>query len=700
MSGRMVFVWLLVPLLLFLAPHPAPAAPDPSAPGLLAAASPADTPVVVNPFTVIVTAARQNVPLRLNPAATTVVDTQNLASMPRGVAADEALAGVPGVRIDNQADGERVHISIRGQGVLTESGIRGINVLMDGLPLNDPTGVAPDLFDVDWSTVDHVEVLRGPAGAFYGGGGSGGVINIVTRNGGPGAAQGLAFGEYGSYGFYKTLAEGGGTAGQANYRISMSHAAGDGYRQHTGFWSDNIYGKLHWTPSTRVDLQQILAWTDHYEDNAEGLNRLTAYQDPRQPNPDAIPKNEFYKVARFTGGLTGRFGIAPGHALNLTGYFRSTKYMEPRPGEIIRRQFLSPGLTLQYDLDTDAGSIQNHLSVGGDAKWQSVDELRFENLGRAQQGGLQSNENILQRGAGVFVLDRVGFAHDWTLMACGRYDAITNHLRDILNPGASLSKDFSRATARAGLAWAPSTPLNLYANFSTGFLPPATAELLNNPEGPSGFNQSLTFATSTGEEVGARGLLPHAFSYELAAFHLQTKNDIGRFRKLDRPGVDFYDNVGNTRRYGVETRLGWEPVRKLSTELAYTWSQFKYVYPAAIDGNWLPSSPEHMLHLGADYQVVPRLSVGVESDMQSHWWVETRGLAWVPGFALWGARASYQWRAGGMAGDVTFAARNIFGAHYMAFTEPDFDDATGADVYNSYQPGPTQEYFVRLSVSR
>ena len=36
-----------------------------------------------------------------------------------------------------------------------------------------------------------------------------------------------------------------------------------------------------------------------------GLNAVKVQQDPRQPNPDAIPKNEFYKVSRFTGGLTG-----------------------------------------------------------------------------------------------------------------------------------------------------------------------------------------------------------------------------------------------------------------------------------------------------------------------------------------------------------------------------------------------------------
>jgi iron complex outermembrane receptor protein len=673
--------------------------------GRLLATAETDTPVVMNPFTVFVEASRQSIPLLENPAAVTVVGRRELASMPRGVAAEEALALVPGVRIDNQADGERVHIAIRGQGVLTESGIRGIKVLMDGLPLNDPTGVAPDLFDVDWSTVDHVEVQRGPAGAFYGGGGSGGVINIVTRDGGPAPAQGLASGEVGSYGFYKTLAEGGGTLGGANYRVSMSHAAANGWRQHTGFRSDNLSSKLRWTPNSRVDVQQVLAWTDHFEENAEGLNARQVRDDPRQPNADAIPKDEFYKVGRFTGGLTGRFGVAPGQWLRLTGHFRSTKYMEPRPGEIIRREFLSPGLTLQYDADAVAGSVTHHLSVGGDASWQSIDELRFANLGFAQQGGLQSNENVAQQAEGVFLMDRVGFARDWTLMLAGRYDAIANRVRDLLDPGTSYRKDFKRVTARAGLAWAPGTPFNPYANVSLGFLPPATAELANNPEGYSGINQALTFATSTGEELGARGVLPHALSYEVAAFHLDTRDDIGRFRlppSTGRGGIDFYKNVGDTRRFGLETRLGWKPTRRLSADVAYTWSQFKYVAPEAIDGNWLPSSPEHMLNLAVDFEVVRQLSVGIESQMQSDWWVDTDGLASVPGFALWGAHASCRWDMGDTGCELSVMARNLFGAPYMAFTEPDFDDTGGivVDVWNSYQPGPPQEYYARFTLSR
>ena len=169
-----------------------------------------------------------DVPLKESPSATTVVDQATLAKAEtKTIAADEALKLVPGVKVDNQANGERVYLSIRGQGILTERGIRGIKVLLDGLPLGDPTGLTPDLFDVDWATVDRVEVFRGPASSLYGGGGARGIINIATRDGGAERASGDVFVNLGSFGFLKGVAEAGGSAGTLNYRVSASYTQGD-----------------------------------------------------------------------------------------------------------------------------------------------------------------------------------------------------------------------------------------------------------------------------------------------------------------------------------------------------------------------------------------------------------------------------------------------------------------------------------------
>ena len=671
---------------------PARAAGDPPA----SAAGKPDTAIYVLPLGTIVTASRQGIPLRESPAATSVVSAERLDRMTRGVSVNEALARVPGVRIDNAADGERVHLSIRGQGILTERGIRGIKVLLDGLPLNDPTGTAPDLYDVDWANAGRVEVLRGPAAALYGGGGSGGVINVVTRDGGDLPCSGTASITGGSYGFHKALAEAGGSSGAMNYHVSVSQSAGDGYRDHNAFWSDNAYGKFRWTPNSRVELQQVLGWTDYFEQNAEGLNLAQVQQAPRQANPDAAPYNEFYKTGRFTGGLVGRFGLATDQTLRLAAYLRTTKYKEPRPRELQRRELMSPGATLQYDLDHGTGAVRNHFSAGADVAWQSIDEVRFYNTGRAAEDSLLANANVIQRGLGGFLIDRIELPHDWSLTLSGRYDGIDNRLNDHPfkdNPDLTGRKSFHRATGRAGIAWSPSPGLGVFGNAGQGFVPPATEELINNPVTYGGFNQGLTFATSNGGEVGARGVLAGGVSYELTGFVLDTKNDFDRYRISSREGLTFYQNLGFSRRYGAETYVGWHQGRKLSAEAAYTWSRFKYTDPGQIKDNWLPNSPEHMLSADAEFEFAPRLTVGVETDMQSRWLVDSQNSASVAGFALWGANLTYGWHVGGLEGTAMVAARNVLGAKYMAFTEPDPDG-------NSYQPGPEQEYFARISVSK
>ena len=71
---------------------------------------------------VVVTASRIEIPLKENPSATTVMGEEALNNMPRSVAAEEALFLVPGVKVENQANGERGHLYIRGQGILSERG--------------------------------------------------------------------------------------------------------------------------------------------------------------------------------------------------------------------------------------------------------------------------------------------------------------------------------------------------------------------------------------------------------------------------------------------------------------------------------------------------------------------------------------------------------------------------------------------------
>lgn len=653
--------------------------------------APRDTLVVQLPLETIVTATRQGVPLRENPAATTVIGRATLAAAVRGLSVADALASVPGIRIDANAGAERVHVSIRGQGILAESGIRGVKVLLDGLPLNDPTGVAPDLYDVDWATVERVEVMRGPSGALHGGGGSGGVLDIVTADGSDAPLGGRLTVSGGSYGFHKVLAEGGGSNGNARVRLSLSQAAGDGYRVHNAFEAENGYLKLGWTPASRLELQHVVAWTRYDEENAEGLNAEQVQQDRTQANPDAVPRDERFQTDRVTTGVTGRFAIADGHALRGAAWVRSTTYREPRSRELLRNHGVAPGVSLQYD--ADAG--RNHFSAGVEASSQGLDRLRFRNRGHATQDSLLSNDHVRQGGTGVFAIDRVELTHDVALMAALRFDDVANRLVDYpIADSASLSgeRTFQQVTGRVGIAWSARPALNLWANWGQGFLPPSTEELTNNPLAPGGFNQALDAATSNGEEVGARGVLGRAFSYEVCGFHLDTRNDFDRYRISERADLTFYRNAGESSRWGAESRATWAPMRPLALDAAYTWSRFRYTSPAAIDGNSLPNVPEHQFALDANVSLPRGFALSLGTRMQSDWPLDTANSTDVPGYSLWDAGVSWRGVAGGAHVAAAIGGHNLFGASYMAYTEPDPDG-------NSYQPAPKQEVYARVSVS-
>jgi iron complex outermembrane receptor protein len=658
---------------------------------------------------ITVTAPRVEIALKANPAATTVIETQILQTMPRTIAIDEALKLAPGVKVDNQADGERVHLSIRGQGILTERGTRGIKTLVDGIPLNDPSGFVSDFFDIDWATVNRIEVLRGPAAAFYGSGSSGGILNILTRNGGSQRIAGTGFLAAGSYGFYKGLAEAGGTVGPMNYRLSGSGLSGDGYRDQTKFWADNFYGKFRFNVAPAVKLTAILGWTDFFNENAEGLNLDWFSANPselrKKANPDAYKFNEYQKTSRFSSGVTGTVDLGSNLDLALTAFFRHTKYTESVPSSLIHRGYDTPGFSLQVNHRAGEGWLKNHVSVGADIGWQTIDEYKHPNLGNAVEGSdLLSDQTMSQSGAGVFILERVELGPQWGVSLSLRYDKVTNKLDDKLRAGGidySGDAKFEKATGRLGVTWNPLSDFGLYASWGTGFLPPGTEELVNNPFALGGYNTQLVPATSNGEEIGARGSLGGSFVYDITLFHLATDSDFGRYRMSSRPLETFYGNVGSTTRYGLETYFAWFPSESLALRVAHTYSHFKYDTVQTLDagvtydGTWLPNSPQHQLYLDSEFKITPELTAGAALEYVSSWYIDSTNRIFPNGYgrtdpyALVHIRLGYKFEIGGMPWELLLSGRNILGVEYYGFTEPDPDG-------NSYQPAAKAEWMIGL----
>lgn len=689
-----------------------------------------DTTKVVNLNEIIITSNRMPMLLKSNTGAISLVTHENLSLLPKSIGAEEALRLVPGVRIDNQHDGERVHVSIRGQGILTERGLRGIGVLIDGIPVNDPSGFAPDLYDVDWATIRKIEVLRGPAAGLYGGGGAAGVINITTDNGGSKPIGGTLSQTIGSNGFTKSFIQLDGSKNTMDYRLSYSRTDGDGYRDHQAFWSNKLYEKINFHPSKKLTLTQVISHIDYFQQNPEGLN-LAQLDNPLQANPDACPFNEYQKTNRTTAGILGTYKFSEMNDIQVSSFLRSWDYKETSNRCAEYRNYTVPGASVQYNVHFVTGQVKNHLSIGSDAKWQNISMYKLQSAVNPEReegidetnietDSLLANQVISQKSYSGFVLYRLELGK-LNFMGNLRYDDMENELTNKMlgSDTAKTSKNFTNLSARLGASYSLNNALTVFANWSQGFMPPSTEELANNPIGYSGFNTHLIPATSNSSEFGVRGFIKDKFYYEVTAFTMKTENDFFRFKQTGRGNQEvFYGNAGNSKRNGIETYMWFNLLKNLSLQAAYTFADYQYtsatVDPVYTDtayvlttppasGQWLPNSPKHQLYCEATYTINKNFKVSLGTEYQSKWAIYTDAKAyneeldpevyqnWQNGFNLYHARVSYQWNIWGLGGECSLYARNFTGEKYIAFTEPDPDG-------NSYQPGPARELFANLKI--
>lgn len=171
---------------------------------------------------VVVTASSTAQPVDEVSKAITVVGRKEIDERDE-FAVTDALRTVPGLRVQQ----------LGGPGRLTSIKTRGLRnqdtaVLIDGLRFRDPASINGDatsfLSDLVVTNLDRVEVLRGSGSSLYGTNAVGGVLNIVTDEGG-GQTHGNLLAEGGGLGFFRGRAQiaGGANANRFLYSAGVTH---------------------------------------------------------------------------------------------------------------------------------------------------------------------------------------------------------------------------------------------------------------------------------------------------------------------------------------------------------------------------------------------------------------------------------------------------------------------------------------------
>lgn len=204
----------------------------------------------------------------------------------------DVLNEVPGVQMDGNFGTPGTNVSYYVRGGRSRHSL----ILLDGVPMNDPSGIDPffDLRFISTDQLDNVEVLQGGLSTLYGSGAAASVINIQTKNAnedGIHGGVGLQAGSWKSFGQNLNL---NGRQGKLSFQLLGSNFKSTGFSaaldnddaveyDDDGFERRNGLLKVgyQFTQSFKVDLFGSVDWFDSEYDNgafADGNNTLTQKQ--------------------------------------------------------------------------------------------------------------------------------------------------------------------------------------------------------------------------------------------------------------------------------------------------------------------------------------------------------------------------------------------------------------------------------------
>jgi iron complex outermembrane recepter protein len=189
---------------------------------------------------VVITATRFADSKRHLPVGVTLITADDLqksatSSLP------EILAQFGLVHIRDNAGTPNQQIDLRGFGITAD---QNTLVLVDGLRISEAEVVPAQLSAIPLESIERIEIVRGSGAVLYGGGATGGAINIITRRPEPGSTRTYALGRAGGYGTKEGRAGYGSTGEILGFAIDLSHEDTDGYRRNNRFRQTNVSGML------------------------------------------------------------------------------------------------------------------------------------------------------------------------------------------------------------------------------------------------------------------------------------------------------------------------------------------------------------------------------------------------------------------------------------------------------------------------
>ena len=596
------------------------------------------------------------------------------------------IKNTPGVFTSSENNfSQDLRISIRGFGARSAFGIRGVKLIVDGIPETTPDGQS-QLDNLPLGLVSNIEILRGPNANLYGNS-SGGVISINTltkssekyfRNSG-------IFGAYQYQSLQKTRIL---DWNSSSLIIHYDKRRSNGYRDQSGYKTNILNLKY----INDLDNNNKIVWQINYTDSpyaydAGGLKLSEVENDRRQARKNNIDYDTYEKVNHL------KTGVSWNHKRDENSFFDSYFFYQKRDfftklpfnfGGIISLDRDYYGLGTKYTKKYYRDNRTKTLVLGFDYLNQSDDRKRYKN-DFGVQGEITFDQIEQFKSTGLYMLSQTNYDSGLLVRYGIRYD-----INDI-STDSSNSIILDKLNPSIGLTYKVNSNDNIFFSFGTSFETPTLNELSNNPNG-EGLNKNLKSSSSLNYEIGLRKAVSN-LTLEAIAYFISSENEILPYELEQFPGKNFYQNVGSTSRYGLElnSQLSFKGGR---INLSYTLSKNKFedfiIDNNNLADNLIPGIPSQMLDLDLIFKLSRGRSLIISNRLIGERYADNANETLINSYNLLNVKYSKE----------IFSSSEMFLGLNNAFNQEYYDNIRiNAFGKRYYEPAPKRNFYFGVNFS-
>jgi iron complex outermembrane recepter protein len=538
---------------------------------------------------VVVTASRFEEKPGDQPIGVTVITRDQIeASNARSIA--DVLTSMGGVHVRDNSGQPNPQLDLRGFGV---SGDQNTLVLVNGQRVSENELQPANIAAIALASVERIEILRSGGAVLYGGGATGGTINIVTRGQASDSRSGRVLLGAGSYDAHTVEAALGMAGGAVGFDVSARRYDTENYRDNNALRQDTVSGSVRFTG----------------ERDRVTFGFGTDTQDTRLPGALSAAQIAINRRATFfpddNASLdTGYASLAWTRTLESVEFSADGSYRERELSGIVsggRNQ--ATGRTLLFSPRAKiTGTLfgqRNSLVIGGD--WEDWD---YDSL--VVFPGFDSDAVSVQENSAIFVQDTFDLGSRTAVTIGGRTQHSRTEIqeRDTFTPASTTAKTVHPNAHEAALRQKLTAGLDLYLKAGNSFR-------LATVDENRGQAMPLEPQTSRDREI-ALEYGDASRNLRLSAYRLDVANEI-HFMYIPGGAFGLFGsnvNLPPTRHEGVELEGRLRPASNVQLQARYEYLRARFregVFGGVdVSGNEIPLVPKHLASLLVAWQPAER----------------------------------------------------------------------------------------------